>query len=213
MKFEMKLKLIPAIIILALTLLGMACEPKSGAGSGDATPTGAYKKLYEAVKGKNVEATKAVMSKQTLAFAQSVAQRQNIALDKVFENGFTATTFSPSLPEIRDERIKDGFGAIEVYNSKDKRWEDLPFVLEDGVWKLAVGDLFANTFKSPGKGRTVLEMEAANAAGNNNMIIVNTNQAGNFTSAPRPNKKEETNSAANAPANSTANSAVNAPAK
>lgn len=185
MKFETRKKFIPAILIFAFALLGIACE-KSGVNSVGGTPTESYKKLYEAVKAKNVEATKGLMSKQTFGFAEGVAQRQNITLEKVFENGFTATTFSPTLPEIRDERIKDGFGSVEVYNSKDSRWEDLPFVLEDGTWKLAIGDLFANTFKLPGKGRSILEMEAANASGNTQMTVVNTNGMGNFKSGERP---------------------------
>ncbi len=75
----------------------------------------------------------------------------------------TATTMTDSLPNIRDERIADDMGAIEVWNTKDSRWEDLPFILEDGGWKLAVGDQWAGTFKSPGKGRDLVEREAANA--------------------------------------------------
>jgi hypothetical protein len=58
-------------------------------------------------------------------------------------------------------------GAVEVWNAKDRRWEDLGFVREDGRWKLAFGDQFAGTFKSPGKGRAQKEAEAANAMGNN----------------------------------------------
>ena len=149
-----------------------------GAGGGD-SPTDAYKNLYTAVKSKNIDNIKKQMSKKTLDFAQSVASRQNSPLEKVFENGFTATTFSPSLPEIRDERVNDNMGAVEVYNSKDSRWEDIPFVKEDGKWKLAVGDLFAGTWNSPGKGRSVREMEASNSA-SNNMIPAAPNSNANF---------------------------------
>jgi hypothetical protein len=187
----MKLKFITrysfAILMLAFGIAGIACNNSgSGTNSIKGTPTESYKKLYEAVKSKNTEAIRAMMSKQTQGFAQGAAQRQNIPVEKVLENGFTATTFSPTMPEIRDERIKDGFGAVEVYNSKDKIWEDLPFVAEDGTWKLAIGDLFANTFKTPGKGRAVLEMEAANAAGNIPVTILNTNGMGNFKTGERP---------------------------
>ena len=197
MKFETGRTFIFAILIFTLTILGIACsQPNGGETSASGTPTASYKKLYEAVKAKNVENIKAMMSKQTIGFAQGVAQRQNAPLDKVLENGFTATTFSPNLPEIRDERIKDGFGSVEVYNSQDKRWEDLPFVLEDGTWKLAVGDLFANTFKLPGKGRAILEMEAANASGNSQMMEMNINGAGNFKGGERPQMPSEANSAA-----------------
>ena len=164
------------IILLTLLLgvvglIGFACggtasngsqnsAPQSAAGD---SPTAAYKLLYAAVKSKSTDAIKQEMSKQTLDFATAVAQRQNSPVEKVLENGFTATTFSENVPEIRDERIDGTNGAVEVWNSKESKWEDLPFVKEDNGWKLAVGDLFKGTWKSPGKGRAAKEMEAANA--------------------------------------------------
>lgn len=158
------------------------------------SPTDGYKKLYAAVKSKDTEAIKAVISKKTLEFGTMVSQKQNTPIEKVLENGFTATTFAGSLPEIRDERIADGSANVEVYNSKDKRWEDLPFVLEDGEWKLAVGELFGGTHKSPGKGRAQKEAEAANVL-TNTMTTVNANVNGNFASGPRPIIPTERNSA------------------
>ena len=91
------------------------------------------------------------MSKSTIAFAEGVSEQNNKPIEEVFANGFTATTFADKLPEIRDERIKDNYGKIEVFNQKDSRWEDLAFINEDGGWKLAVGDLFAGTFQNPGQ--------------------------------------------------------------
>ena len=84
-------------------------------------------------------------------------------LEKVYENGFTGTTFSETLPEIRDERVLDGWGAVEVRNVKENRWEDLPFVYENGAWKFAIGELFSGEFKSPGKSQDQKDKEAANA--------------------------------------------------
>lgn len=132
---------------------------------GGATPTETYKLLFAAVKSKNTEVIKQLGSTNTQAFAQGLAQQQNKPIEKVYENGFTATTFAESLPEIRDERIDGNMGAIEVRNVKEKKWEDLPFVKDEGGWKLAIGDIFKGTYKSPGKGRDVKEQEAANAAG------------------------------------------------
>lgn len=126
------------------------------------SPTEAYKMLYEAVKAKDIEKTKQLVTKSTEGLAQFMAAQQKQPVEKSYENGFTSTTLSPSLPQIRDERIKDNFGAIEVYNDKDKRWEDLPFMFEDGGWRLAVGDIFQDTYKSPGKGKAQIEMEASN---------------------------------------------------
>lgn len=183
-------------LLLAAVFLSVACgggkDNTTTASSG--TPTEAYKRLYDAVKAKNTDEIKSLMSKRSQDLAQMSAQRQNVAIEKVFENGFTATTFSPSLPEMRDERIKGAYGALEVWNSRDSLWEDLPFVLEDGQWKMAFGDVFAGSYVSPGKGRDVKEKEAANAARGglppgvnvNTSMMANMNAAG--TPDPRKNK-------------------------
>ena len=155
-----------SISLLALILISFACGSSSGptAPATNDSPTEAYKRLFNAVKAKNIDEIKGLMSKKTQAFAQMASQQQNAPLDKVYENGFTATTFTSTMPEIRDQRVKGQYGAIEVWNSNDSIWEDLPFVLEDGSWKLAIGDSFDGSFKSPGKGRDAIEKEAANVA-------------------------------------------------
>jgi hypothetical protein len=151
------------------------------------SPTEAYKFLYEAVKAKNTEAIKSMMTKATVGFAEGQAQMQKVDVAKVFANGFTATTFSDTLPEIRDERIKDNMAALEVRNVKENKWEDLPFMLEDGGWKLAIGETFAGSYKSPGAGMSFKEREAANTANGNNMIQINPNNANiPITKVPQP---------------------------
>ncbi len=153
--------LLTVLLVSLLSCENMTSSSRSG------SPTEAYKQLYSAVKSKNTEDIKKMLSKKTHAFAEMVAARQNSPIEKVFENGFTATTFSDTLPEIRDERVSGEFGSVEVWNSKDKRWEDLGFVQEDGGWKLAIGEMFGGTFKSPGIGRAIKEAEAANLLSNN----------------------------------------------
>lgn len=160
------------IILLALLLVCIAAAFSCGGnqpGGGNDSPTEAYKRLYNAVKSKNTDAIKNEMSEKTIGFGKSAAAQYGKPEEKLFENGFTATTFADTMPAIRDERIKDNMGAIEVWNSKESRWEDLPFVLENGVWKLAIGEAFGGSFKSPGKSRDFLEKEAANAISGNNM--------------------------------------------
>jgi hypothetical protein len=70
-------------------------------------------------------------------------------------------------------------GAVEVHNDKENKWEDLPFIREDGAWKLAIGEMFANTWKSPGKSQAEKEREASNAM-SNNMVPMNVNGNANF---------------------------------
>ena len=187
------LRIFILVIILFSMALGFACGGQMGGGSGGDTPTSAYKKLYAAVKAKDMATIKAVLTKKSIEFGQMAAQRNNTPGDKIYENGFTGTTFADSLPEIRDERISDNMGAVEVWNSKESRWEDLPFILEEGSWKLAVGDLFAGSFKSPGKGRDAIEKEAANVMANaappaTNVINTNSIAVTKPTVIPGDNK-------------------------
>ena len=184
-----KILIIPAAFLFFA--LNFACGSSGGAANpSNDSPTEAYKRLYAAVKSKNLEAIKSEMTKQTNAFVQSVSGMQNKPIEKVYENGLTATTFSETLPEIRDERINGEMGAVEVYNSKETKWEDLPFMLEDGKWKLAIGEMWKGTYKSPGKGRDQKEKDAANAMGNNNSKVLappmNANTMG-MTANSQPN--------------------------
>jgi hypothetical protein len=164
----------PVLRIVALaSLLGVlgiafSCSESprspSGAGAANPSPTEAYKSLFAAVKAKDTEAIKSNLTKRSIDLGQMMVDRKmKDTLEEALENGLTATTLSPTLPTIRDERINGNFGAIEVWNSKDSKWEDLPFMLEDGSWKLAWGEQLAGSFVSPGKGRDRIEKEAANA--------------------------------------------------
>lgn len=147
---------------------------------GAETPTDAYKMLYQAVKAKQTAAIKKMMSQKTIGFAESVAGQQKKPIEAVYENGFTSTTFAATLPQIRDERVKDNMGALEVWSEKDKKWEDLPFIREDDGWKLAIGDIFAGSYVKPAKGQSQIEDEAANV---NKMIPF----GGNMNAPPPSN--------------------------
>ena len=166
-----------AILVLAVMALGFACGGGTAApGSSGDTPTEAYKRLYAAVKKKDTEAIKGEMTSKSIDFAKMAADRNGKPIEEVFANGFTATTFAEKIPEIRDQRINENMGSVEVYNSKDARWEDLPFIQENGAWKLAIGEMFAGSFKSPGKGRDAIEKEAANAV-NGGLVAGNPTQS------------------------------------
>jgi hypothetical protein len=183
MKIKFVHKLVGLSFVLAFALLSFSCQnaptsqtqPAVNQGPINAqTPTEAYKSLYAAVKAKDSSRIQQLMSNNTLTFAGLAMEQQKQSLEKVLENGMTATTFAASLPEIRDERVNGNFGAVEVFNQKDNRWEDLFFVLEDGGWKLAFGDVIKGTYKSPGKGQAQIEMEANNPMTANEIPTANT---------------------------------------
>lgn len=175
MKYKNKIS--GLFLLLTVAVASLACqtqqaEPAAGNANTAAkpavkaqTPTEAYQMLYAACKAKDSEKIKQLMSKGSLGLAGMQASMQKKSLEQVLENGLVAPTLAPSITEIRDERIKDNFGRIEVRNDQEKKWEDLPFILEDGGWKLAVGDLFAATFDPKDtlpKGKAQSEMDASN---------------------------------------------------
>ena len=151
------LLLISAVFIFSCTGTKTADAPGANGELADA-----YKKLFAAVKSKDTEQIKQIMSKNSLTLAEFAGSQQKKPIEEVLKNGFTATTFSEALPKMRDERIKDDFGALEVWNEQDKRWEDLPFIKEDGVWKFAIGDMFKGSYVSPGQGQAIKEQVEAN---------------------------------------------------
>ncbi|MGI8638422.1 MAG: hypothetical protein ACR2MG_00480 [Pyrinomonadaceae bacterium] len=183
MKLNISNKIITAGLLFVLAILSFACQKQ--------TPTEVYKLLYAAVKAKDKNKIRQLMSKSSIGLAEFSASQQKKQVDDILENGFTGTTFASSLPEMRDERIKDNFGALEVYNQTDNRWEDLPFVLEDGGWKLAFGDILQNTYKLPGKGQAELERESSG----NNMMQIPTNSnspnSNKMTQMPPANKPKK----------------------
>jgi len=187
MKYKNK---IISVFLLSVAILSLSCAKQTAQSGGKTqsgdkaqTPTEAYKMLFAAVKAKDSEKIKQMMSKSTLGLAEFSGNQQRKSVDQILENGFVAPTLATSLTEIRDERVKDNFGAVEVFNPKDNRWEDLPFVLEDGGWKLAVGDIFQNTYKLPGKGQAQIEREASNT-----MMPMPANSVANFPPIPDGNK-------------------------
>ncbi len=168
-----KNKIISFFLLLTLAFIGLSCQTQQAGNNTNTnaasaptvkaqSPAEAYKMLYAAVKAKDKATIKGLMSKGSLGLAEMSAGQQKKSIDQILENGLVAPTLADSITEMRDERIKDSFGAVEVFNPKDNRWEDLPFVMEDGGWKLAVGDLFADTYKSPGKSKGQIETEASN---------------------------------------------------
>ena len=170
----MRFKNIHKLLLLGvLSMTGLyigSCATAKPATGKAKTPTEAFEQLFTAVKSKNTNNIKKVMSKSTLKFAEGVAGQQKKEVSKVLENGFHRSTMTDALPPMRDERVKDKWGAVEVYIKKDNQWEDVRFVFEDGGWKLAVGETWGGSYKSPGKSRTIREKENANAAGKGDLV-------------------------------------------
>jgi len=135
--FELKLKRkimrIHKTIFVAFLALGFAaCSNVQQTPS----PSETLKKFIEASKKNDVETLKQVLSKGTLKMIEQSAKLQNITLDEALkkDNGKTLD----KTPEIRNEKIENETAIVEVKNAETSDWDKIPFVKEDGQWKLAL---------------------------------------------------------------------------
>ncbi len=207
MKFTIFYRIFGLILLLAVIAFGLSCDSSSanskGASSnasavkapkekvqvgGAQSPMDAYKMLFKAVKAEDSESIKKMMSAASLKFAEGAAAQRKQSVDEILKNGFYASTITDTLPDMRDERVKDEFGAVEVWVTKEQKWEDTSYVKEPDGWKIAVGDVFGGTFKSPGQPQTVKEQLAANTSGKNLIPYANSNINTSASTDPIPKK-------------------------
>lgn len=125
----MKLLQIIFIFILAFTLLACSGSPKA------TTPLEALKLYSVARKKKDVPAMKTFLSKGSIKMAEDDAKAQNRPLDEVILND-TLFPENVSTVEYKNESTTDENATIEVKNQFGM-WDRVPFIKEEGNWKIA----------------------------------------------------------------------------
>lgn len=117
-----------AIIFFAVFLL--AC----GEGEKLSTPLETLKAYTQAIKKKDTTAMKLLLSDASLKMAEQEGKANGRTLDDVVKN---ESLFSQSQTQLkfRNEKIDGERAIIEVENSFGS-WDSVPFVKEEGVWKI-----------------------------------------------------------------------------
>lgn len=77
---------------------------------------------------------KLLLSKDSIKMAEQEAKAQNVALDEVVKRE-TLFRENQSSVEFRNERIEGERATIEMKDSFET-WNTVPFVREEGVWKI-----------------------------------------------------------------------------
>ena len=116
--------------LMALALAAAACGGKAGS-----SPTATAKAFYDAVKAKDVAGIKATMSKNSLDMMEKFAKMQNKSLDDALKEPNNSKM--PASFESQNEKINGDTATLEVKDENGK-WDSLPFVKEDGQWKIAL---------------------------------------------------------------------------
>ncbi len=127
-----------AVIIVCCALILAAC----GAANSAVSPAATLNNFVEASKNKDVETIKKLLSKGSMEAVEKVAAAKNTTVDKILVNNVGASL--KELPETRNEKIEGDTASIEVKNKILDSYETIPFVKEDGVWKIALDKFMQN---------------------------------------------------------------------
>jgi hypothetical protein len=123
------------IVCLSIALAGAMAGCKRAA-----SPTATMEAFFEATRKKDVVAFKKTLSKGTLDLMEGVAKAQNTTLDETLKSGMESpeTAKNSATPQMRNEKIDGETATLEVQNDQNKEWETVPFVKENGEWKIAL---------------------------------------------------------------------------
>jgi spore germination cell wall hydrolase CwlJ-like protein len=130
---------------LAVVMAVSACSLLSGS-----SPTATFKAFYEASKKKDAAGMRKALSKSTLDMFDKLAKAQNKTTDDMLK-AVDKDDKSEKIPETRNEKITGDTATLEVKNDKTNKWDTLPFVKENGEWKIALDKFLEDMLKGLGE--------------------------------------------------------------
>lgn len=122
-----------AKVILSIALIAgvQACSSDE---SKPKSPVETFKTYTKAIKQKDITTMKLLLSAETMKMNEMEAQSRGVPVDEVVKN---ETLFSENQKtvKLRNEKIDGDKATLEVENTFGT-WETVPFIKEDGVWKI-----------------------------------------------------------------------------
>lgn len=123
----MRILLVFTSVLLVATML-TACGSDA-----PSTPVETFKTYVKAIKAKDTRAMKVLLSDATLKMHDQEAKAQNISVDEIIKRE-TLLAEGQRNVEYRNEKIDGDKATLQVKSSGF--WQTIPFVREDGVWKI-----------------------------------------------------------------------------
>jgi hypothetical protein len=120
---------------LLFTILLVAAAFSIGCGeTKPATPLETFKTYVKAIKAKDTTTMKVLLSDATLKMHSKEAKSQGTTVDDIVKRQ-TLYAEGQKTVEYRNEKIDGQKATLEVKNSYGG-WQTVPFVFEDGAWKI-----------------------------------------------------------------------------
>ncbi|MGI8470311.1 MAG: hypothetical protein ACR2N3_17870 [Pyrinomonadaceae bacterium] len=135
------MKIYKTLLVALCAFTFLACSQLSSTPS----PTEVFKTQTEAQKKKDVATMKQNLSKGSLDLIEKAAKARNITLDEALAMDNPAAANQPDVYQTRNEKITDSTATLEVKAPQSEEWITMPFVKEDGRWKLALDKLMQDS--------------------------------------------------------------------
>jgi hypothetical protein len=120
----------PAILLSIFILFSLSCSGTSE----PATPLQTFKTYTKAIKQKDTATMKLLLSNESIKMHEQEAKAQGVSLDDIVKRE-TIFSENQTTVEFRNEKVEGDKATLEVKNSYGS-WETVPFVKEEGVWKI-----------------------------------------------------------------------------
>ncbi len=112
-------------------------DDKPATEAGDmSSPKETVMTFVAALQKKDGAAIKKCMSKASIAQFEKDAKEEKKPLEEYLVENFEDEE-EVRIPETKNEKIDGDSATIEVKEDGDKEWISIPFVKEDGAWKMA----------------------------------------------------------------------------
>lgn len=161
------MKVLSLLIVLTAVLLN-GCKSDQPAGS----PGDVLKRYVEASQKQDIATMKSLLSKGSLELIEKSAAAQGVTTDELLRR--EASVKIQNAPETRNEKIEGETATVEVKNETTGEFDmKMPFVKENGAWKLARDKFFEDAMK---KAIEENNKKLANSAPLNANSTVNSNE-------------------------------------
>ena len=117
------------ILFITLALFCISCAEEK-----PSMPFDTFAAYTKAIKQKDTAAMKALLSEASIKMHEQEAKAQNLSLDEIIKRE-TLFGENQTSVEYRNQKIEGDRATMEVKNAYSM-WETVPFVREDGVWKI-----------------------------------------------------------------------------
>ena len=118
------------LLIFAMVVSAIACSGEQK----PATPVGTFMTYTKAFKKKDITTMKLLLSNATIKMHEQEAKAQGVTLDDIVKRETMFSEKQTSV-EYKNEKIDGDKATLEVKTASGT-WETLPFVREEGVWKI-----------------------------------------------------------------------------